>query len=114
MRSITVLLLLALLAGCAPQKAGAGLQSCDLGTAFPDAAVIDPDAPVYSDAGWSQAEVEVAFADAASTNSTVYRAYKAANAHPDYLVCAFCACGCADSAGHLSALDCFKDMHGFT
>ena len=77
------------------------------------APLLDPDAPVYEDARWTQAEVEAAFAEAAAEDSAAYRAYKAALAYPGLLECAWCACGCADSDGHLSALDCFKDMHGF-
>lgn len=107
--------LLALLAACEPEKAEAPtLESCALGSSTPDAPVIDPDAPVYEDDAWTQAEVEVAFAGAAAEDSPAYRAYKAALAHPEYLECAYCACGCAHSDGHLSAIDCFKDMHGFT
>jgi hypothetical protein len=94
-------------AGGAPQLA------CDLGSVYPAADVIDPDAPVYQDATWTQPEVEQAFAEAKTQSSPAYRAYRAARDHAEYMRCAFCSCGCAPVAGHLSAIDCFKDMHGF-
>ena len=108
------LLIAAALAGCGDATKGTDLQSCDLGTMDPDAPLIDPDAPVFSDASWTQEEVEAAFAAAREEDSTAYRAYRAAGAWPDHLSCAWCACGCAAADGHQSALDCFKDMHGFT
>lgn len=86
---------------------------CSLGTMYPDRTVIDPDAPVYQDADWTQQAVTTAFAEAKAQNSQAYRAYKAANKYTQYLQCAFCACGCATSPGHKSAIDCYKDMHGF-
>lgn len=86
---------------------------CSLGTMYPDRAVIDPDAPVYHDSAWSQQEVTDSFAQAKAQDSQAYRAYKAANKYTQYLQCAFCACGCATQPGHKSAIDCYKDMHGF-
>jgi len=86
---------------------------CSLGTMYPNRTVIDPDAPVYSDSGWTQQQVTDAFAQAKAQNSQAYRAYKAANKYTQYLQCAWCACGCATSPGHKSAIDCYKDMHGF-
>jgi hypothetical protein len=75
--------------------------------------MIDPDAPVYQDAVWTQPEVDQAFAAAKAQSSSAYRAYRAARDHAEYMPCAFCGCGCASAAGHASAIDCFKDMHGF-
>lgn len=86
---------------------------CDLGTMYPDLPLIDPDNPDYEDAIYSKAQVKEAFAKDKADNGSAYRAYKAALQHQDVLACAFCACGCAPSIGHLSAIDCFKDMHGF-
>jgi len=88
---------------------------CELGTIYPTAGVIDPDNPVYSGSDYSQAEVTAAFDEARADDSMAYRAYKAAYTWPDVMECAFCSCGCADmSIDHQSAVDCFKDMHGFT
>lgn len=88
--------------------------ACELGTIYPADGVIDPDAPVYSDSTWTQEEVEAAFAAARAENNAYYRGYLAAHKYPEVLECAFCACGCASmSISHLSAVDCFKDMHGF-
>ena len=87
--------------------------SCELGTMYPDAPAIDPDAPVYEDASWTQAEVTAAFAEAKAQNTYAYQAYRAASELGSLLECPFCACGCAPSIGHRSAIDCFKDMHGF-
>jgi hypothetical protein len=103
-------------AGTAPSAAGgaAGVVSCDLGSVYPDSTVIDPDAPVYEGTGWSQSSVTQAFAEAKAEDSSAYRAYRAARDHTEYMECPFCACGCAEGNGHRSAIDCFKDMHGFT
>ncbi len=88
---------------------------CTLGTIYPGVPVIDPDAPVYSDADWTQEEVEAAFAAAKAEDNIYYRGYLAADKYPDLLECAFCSCGCAKaSIHHRSDVDCFKDMHGFT
>lgn len=84
------------------------------GTIYPGIDPIDPDAPIYSDADWTQEQVTVAFDDAKAGNTLAYRAYKAAYELGDILECAFCACGCASLVDHVSAMDCFKDMHGFT
>ncbi|MBW2263456.1 MAG: hypothetical protein JRG91_15935 [Deltaproteobacteria bacterium] len=87
---------------------------CELGTIYPGGPVIDPDAPIYSDSMWTQEEVEAAFAAAKVENNAFYRGYLAAYKYPEVLECPFCACGCATmSISHLSAVDCFKDMHGF-
>lgn len=86
---------------------------CELGTKYPGQAPIDPDVPDFEEEGWTKAEVAAAFAADKAKNGPAYRAYKAAVAHQDVLECAFCACGCGPSIGHLSAIDCFKDMHGF-
>ena len=75
---------------------------------------IDPDAPVFNDASWTQAKVSQVFVEAKGQNTSAYLAYKAARDYAHVLDCAFCSCGCAPSIGHLSAIDCFKDMHGFT
>jgi len=94
--------------------AGATSATCDLGTMYPGVEVIDPDAPVFQDGTWSQQEVVDAFAQAKAEGNTAYLGYRAARDYVQYLDCAFCACGCAPAIGHLSAIDCFKDMHGFT
>jgi len=86
---------------------------CDLGTMYPTLDVIDPDAPVYSDASWTQDAVVASFAKAKAESSMAYLAYRAARDYSHFLDCAFCSCGCAPGIGHLSAIDCFKDMHGF-
>lgn len=86
---------------------------CDLGTMYPGQPLIDPDAPDFEDEVYSKQQVAEAFAADKAKNGPAYRAYKAALVHQDVLECAFCACGCAPSIGHLSAIDCFKDMHGF-
>jgi Protein of unknown function with PCYCGC motif len=123
MRLLAALTALCLLAGCGesaePAPSGAGgtssqALSCDLGSAFPDSPIIDPDASVYQDENWTQDEVTAAFAQAKLDDSAAYRAYQAARKHEAHMTCAFCACGCAEESGHLSAIDCFKDMHGFT
>ena len=93
---------------------GTASVTCELGTMYPGTGVIDPDAPVFSDANWPQDKVTQTFAQAKTDASTAYLAYRAARDYAKYLDCAFCACGCAQSIGHLSAIDCFKDMHGFT
>jgi hypothetical protein len=85
-----------------------------LGTLYPGVGVINPDNPDYSDSLWSKTEVKTKFAQAKAQGLQVYKAYKAAYDNADVLYCAFCACGCAGNPGHLSAVDCFKDMHGFT
>lgn len=116
LRLALVAVLVAVLAsGCIRKECEGSLEaSCELGSVYPDAHVIDPDTPNYSDAHWTQAEVEEAFVEAASDDSRAYQAYAAARDHADLLECAFCDCGCAPSVDHLSAVDCFKDMHGFT
>ncbi len=96
-----------------PTGSGTAAVVCDLGTMYPGVSTIDPDAPVFQDATHTQAEVTADFEQAKAAGSMAYLAYKAARDHADVLDCAFCACGCADSIGHLSAIDCFKDMHGF-
>jgi hypothetical protein len=80
---------------------------------YPNLAVIDPDAPQYSDANWTEADVAKLFSQAKIDQDLAYLAYRAARDHADVLDCAFCSCGCAPSVGHRSAIDCFKDMHGF-
>jgi hypothetical protein len=87
---------------------------CELGTMYPGVETIDPDAPVFEDASWPQSKVTDSFAQAKASGSTAYWAYKAARAQQNVLDCAFCSCGCAQGIGHKSAVDCFKDMHGFT
>lgn len=86
---------------------------CTLGTLYPDRAVIDPDNPDYEEEFHSKAEVTQMFAKAKADNTKAYRGYIAAKKYPDLLLCAFCPCGCGDNPGHLSAVDCFKDFHGF-
>ena len=93
---------------------GATGVTCDLGSSYLDLGVIDPDDPSFEDGDWAEEDVRDAFADARDHDSKTYRAYRAAREHAGLLECAFCSCGCAASDGHLSALDCFKDMHGFT
>jgi hypothetical protein len=123
MRAVHLLAALLLLGACGEKSdspaSGAGgtssqTLSCDLGSAFPDKPIIDPDAPVYQDADWTQDEVTQAFAQAKLDYSSAYRAYQAARKNEAYMTCAFCNCGCSEASGHLSAIDCFKDMHGFT
>lgn len=92
---------------------GAAGALCQLGTMYPGVATIDPDAPVYQDKIWSQDLVTQSFADGKKQSSKPYLAYKAAREQAGVLDCAFCACGCAQGVGHKSAIDCFKDMHGF-
>jgi hypothetical protein len=84
-----------------------------LGSLYGDAQVIDPDDPVYEDAAFDQAEVEQLFAEARDQGNETYGAYAAAREHAAALEYAFCSCGCASTIDHLSAVDCFKDMHGF-
>lgn len=111
---------LVLLAGCAaapdtpdPTPTAAGEPVC-LGTVYPDGAVINPDDPVYSSETLPQDYVSEKFAEAKAADSKAYRAYLAAYEDgQEVLECAFCACGCAESDGHISAIDCFKDFHGF-
>lgn len=112
---------LVLLAGCGEDEASAGTGGasgdggiCQLGTLYPSAGVIDPDSPVFSDEMHTQADVTDLFAKAKAESSPAYAAYLAARENAGVLGCAFCACGCASSIGHLSAVDCFKDLHGFT
>lgn len=112
---------LCLLIGCSGSRAhddagvtaDAGAGECTLGSFYADRDVINPDDPVYEDANWSQAEVTEKFAEAKATDAQSYRAYKIAYQYPDLMQCGFCPCGCDRSLGHLSAVDCFKDMHGF-
>lgn len=87
--------------------------ACDLGTMYPNEPLIDPDNPVYQDATWTQQAVTQAFAQAKAENSLAYQGYRAARDYEKYMECPFCACGCEELIGHLSAIDCFKDMHGF-
>ena len=54
------------------------------------------------------------FSIAKAEGMDAYKAYKAAFDNAEVLECAFCNCGCYPEPGHLSATDCFKDMHGFT
>jgi hypothetical protein len=87
---------------------------CDYGTKYPNANVIDPDSPVYEDASWTQQEVVDNFVEAKSLGLPAYPAYRAAREHSQYLECAYCKCGCGGpTLAHQSAIDCFKDMHGF-
>lgn len=108
--------LAALLVGCAVDAPSATTTASPpsgcLPSKWPDRAVIDPDAPAFEDAAYTREKVEELFAGAKASSSSAYRAYRAARDHADVLACGFCACGCA-ADGHLSALDCFKDMHGF-
>lgn len=118
-RLASLALVAALGAGCSttsPTCSGAacatdGSVAC-LGSFQPAWPVIDPDAPVFTDAAHTQAQVETMFADARARDTAAYRAYRAARDLGDRLTCAYCACGCAVD-GHLSAQDCFKDLHGF-
>lgn len=87
---------------------------CTLGTMYPGLPAIDPDNPDFSDDVFSKEQVIADFAEDKAKNGAAYRAYKAALENQETLECAFCACGCAPSIGHTSAIDCFKDMHGFT
>lgn len=85
-----------------------------LGSVYPDQGPIDPDSPVYSDQYYTQEQVTKMFAQAKADNTKAYQAYLAGYKYPDLLECAFCYCGCASPpAEHVSALDCFKDIHGF-
>ena len=86
-----------------------------LGSVYgPDVPNIDPDDPIYEDDQYSQEQVTEMFEEAAAANNTAYQAYAISLQYPDVVECAFCACGCRTSDEHLSAVDCFKDMHGFT
>ncbi len=85
-----------------------------LESVYPDQSVIDPDDPRFEDDAHTLEEVQVMFASARQDSSDAYWAYKAAYDHSDLIQCAFCSCGCAITSGHLSAIDCFKDLHGFT
>ena len=87
---------------------------CELGSEHPDREVIDPDDPDYEDSNWTADQVQDAFAEARAEDDDAYRAYAAARDHADLLECPFCDCGCGPGNGHLSAVDCFKGMHGFT
>lgn len=85
-----------------------------LGSVYPDSGVIDPDDPKFSDEMYDTAQVKLMFQQAKTANSNAYKAYKAALKYPELLECGFCNCGCAaPPANHISAIDCFKDMHGF-
>jgi hypothetical protein len=87
---------------------------CDYGSVYPNASVIDPDNPVYQDGSWTQQEVIDNFEQAKLLGKDAYPAYRAARDHAQYMECAYCKCGCGGPAlGHESAIDCFKDMHGF-
>ena len=85
-----------------------------LGSVYGDAPSIDPDYPIYDGEDYTQQEVTEAFAEARAQNSYAYQAYRIARDNPELMECAFCSCGCAVTEGHISAVDCFKDMHGFT
>ena len=85
-----------------------------LESVYPDEGVIDPDDPQFEDSTRTREQVQSMFAHAKETNSDVYWAYKAASDSPELIQCAYCACGCAITEDHLSAIDCFKDLHGFT
>ena len=119
---LVLIVALAVLSGCGedePAGGGSGNSdggpvACTLGTLYPSASVIDPDNPVYTDEMYAQADVTDMFAKAKAESSPAYLSYAAARDHANVLGCAFCACGCASSIGHLSAIDCFKDLHGFT
>jgi hypothetical protein len=111
-------LLVLLLAGCAVEAPVASIIDAGppvecRGSKAPAAPLIDPDNPQFSDETFSNAEVRDKFLRAKNDNTAAYRAYKAALANADVLSCGFCKCGCT-SLGHVSAIDCFKDMHGFT
>jgi hypothetical protein len=82
-------------------------------TKYPGVSPIDPDAPNFSDPDHTVDATKALFAKAKADNSAAYRAYKIAHDNPEALQCARCACGCARSLGHISAVDCFKDLHGF-
>lgn len=122
-RLLTITTALALIGagGCEPPDSavlaagdkGVGASAVCLNSMYGNDPQIDPDNPVYSDASVDQATVTQLFASAAATNSKAYRAYRAAFENPVVLKCAFCDCGCNASVGHTSAVDCFKDMHGF-
>ncbi len=112
-------LLTVVLLGCAgrddaPPAVDEGPAIACYGSKDPAATLIDPDAPTYSDADNPLDDVRARFSKARATNAAAYRAYAAAKKNADVLGCGFCKCGCARSLGHESALDCFKDMHGFT
>lgn len=106
-----------LLIGCASDGAAPivdnGPAAACYGSKDAAAALIDPDNPTFADSAITNAEVREKFSRARERNSGAYRAYRAALANADVLSCAFCKCGCAGGIGHVSALDCFKDMHGF-
>ncbi len=86
-----------------------------LGSVYPDSGPIDPDNPVFSDAYYDQEQVSGMFAQAKADDIKAYKAYKAGHLYPELLECAFCDCGCeGPPSNHVSAVDCFKDMHGFT
>jgi hypothetical protein len=85
-----------------------------LGTVYPDSGPFDPDNPIYEDEYYTQEQVTKMFAQAKEDNTKAYRAYLAAYLYPELLECAFCYCGCSEPpTNHISALDCFKDIHGF-
>lgn len=97
----------------ATSDVGVGPVACTLGTVYPNSSVIDPDNPKYSDSKYTAVQVKTEFAQAKQFNSKAYKAYKAAFEHPELMECGFCPCGCQTLDGHESAIDCFKDMHGF-
>lgn len=86
----------------------------NLGTVYPTRGVINPDDPNYEGDGFSKQQVSEMFSRVKAENGPAYRAYKAAFNNADNLHYAFCGCGCALVSNHISAVDCFKDMHGFT
>lgn len=95
------------------QQNDTGEDPTCLGTKYPGKGTIDPDNPDFEDALWTKEEVQNKFAAAKAQDLPAYHAYRAASRASAVLECAFCACGCATSDAHLSAIDCFKDMHGF-
>lgn len=84
------------------------------GTSMPERDVVNPDDPTFSDSNFTNEQVREMFAKSRANNAAAYRSYSAAKANADVLSCAFCSCGCSGPLRHMSALDCFKDMHGFT
>lgn len=88
-------------------------ELCGTRTMYPGQPVIDPDDPTYSDARWTNEDVRARFAEARAADNDAYHAYRTAHARPDLMYCGFCTCGCNESIGHESGIDCFKDMHGF-
>lgn len=85
---------------------------CELGSTYGEAPAIDPAAPAAGADQTPAEEVAAAF-EGLDPTSDAWRAYAfASSPQGGVLECAFCACGCATTEGHLSAIDCFKDLHG--